>query len=79
MLERVRVIVCLGALAWDAAARWAGLRPLPRFGHGREVPIGTGRVLLGTYHPSPQNTRTGRLTAAMLDSVMSRAVELADG
>jgi uracil-DNA glycosylase family 4 len=73
-LTRVRVIVCLGALAWAAAADWAGIRPRPPFGHGREQGIGSGRTLLGCYHPSPQNTRTGRLTAAMLDEVLQRAV-----
>jgi uracil-DNA glycosylase family 4 len=76
-LPRVRVIVCLGALAWAAAADWAALRPRPAFGHGREQPIHADRTLLGCYHPSPQNTRTGRLTAAMLDTVLRRAVDLA--
>ncbi|MFI7598112.1 uracil-DNA glycosylase [Actinoplanes sp. NPDC049681] len=76
-LTWVRVIVCLGALAWEAAAGWAGLRPRPPFGHGREQPIGAERTLLGCYHPSPQNTRTGRLTAAMLDGILHRAVRLA--
>lgn len=79
LLTGVRVIVCLGALAWHAAADWAGARPRPRFGHGHEHPAGAGRTLLGCYHPSPQNTRTGRLTAAMLDGVLARAVELAGG
>ncbi|MEU4689985.1 uracil-DNA glycosylase [Actinoplanes sp. NPDC023714] len=79
LLTGVRVIVCLGALAWNAAAAWAGLRPRPPFGHGREHPAGDGRILLGCYHPSPQNTRTGRLTAAMLDDVLGRAAEVAGG
>ena len=83
LLTGVRVIVCLGALAWNAAVDWAGVRPRPPFGHGREHVIGGGRILLGCYHPSPQNTRTGRLTAPMLDAVLDRAahwaVHRADG
>jgi uracil-DNA glycosylase family 4 len=76
LLTGVRVIVCLGVSAWQAAADWAGLRPRPPFGHGREHPA-AGRILLGCYHPSPQNTRTGRLTESMLDAVLDRAAHLA--
>ncbi|MEA2361838.1 MAG: uracil-DNA glycosylase [Thermoleophilaceae bacterium] len=72
-LLRPEVIVCLGAYAWDAACRLHGLRPRPRFGHGAEHAIEDGPVLLGTYHPSQQNTFTGKLTEEMLDSVLSRA------
>ena len=71
------VIVCLGAYAWDAACRLHGLRPRPRFGHGAEHAIEKGPVLLGTYHPSQQNTFTGKLTEPMLDAVFARARELA--
>jgi uracil-DNA glycosylase family 4 len=76
-LLRPSVIVCLGAYAWDAACRLLGLRPKPRFGHGAEHAIEDGPVLLGTYHPSQQNTFTGKLTAAMLDTVFARARALA--
>jgi uracil-DNA glycosylase family 4 len=72
------VIVCLGAFAWDAACRLHGLRPRPRFGHGAEHPIEGGPVLLGTYHPSQQNTFTGKLTEPMLDAVFARARDLSD-
>jgi uracil-DNA glycosylase len=72
------VIVCLGAYAWDAACRLCGVRPRPRFGHGTEHAVDGGPVLLGTYHPSQQNTFTGKLTEAMLDAVFARARELAD-
>jgi uracil-DNA glycosylase len=74
------VVVCLGAFAWDAACRLLQLRPKPRFGHGTEfVPPDGGPVLLGTYHPSQQNTFTGKLTEPMLDAVFARARELAYG
>lgn len=77
----VRVVVCLGGFGYDAACRHLGVRPRPRFGHGVEVDLadrpGGGPVLLCSYHPSQQNTFTGRLTEAMLDDVFRRAVELA--
>jgi uracil-DNA glycosylase len=82
LLDCVRVIVCLGAFAWDAALRLRVLRglppgrPRPRFAHGAEWD-GGGWTLLGCYHPSQQNTFTGKLTAAMTDAVLERARELA--
>ena len=72
------VVVCLGAFAWDAACRLHGLRPRPRFGHGAEHAVEGGPVLLGTYHPSQQNTFTGKLTEPMLDAVFVRARDLSD-
>ena len=77
-LLRPAVIVCLGAFAWDAACRLHGLRPRPRFGHGVEFQIEGGPLLLGTYHPSQQNTFTGKLTEPMLDAVFEKAREHAD-
>ena len=71
------VIVCLGAFAWDAACRLLGVRPKPRFGHGAEHATDAGPVLLGTYHPSQQNTFTGKLTESMLDAIFRRSRELA--
>ena len=77
LLTRVRAIVCLGAFAWDCAARLYALRPKPRFAHGAEHTIDGGPVMLGTFHPSQQNTFTGKLTEEMLDRVFVRARELA--
>jgi uracil-DNA glycosylase family 4 len=82
LLTRVRVIVVLGSFGYEAA--WTALRDAgivmparrPRFGHGLEVqcpPV----TILGSYHPSQQNTFTGKLTEAMLDAVFARAQELA--
>jgi uracil-DNA glycosylase family 4 len=80
LLARVRVIVCLGGFAWEAALRVlrerghtpSGGGARPRFGHLAEARVGP-YLLLGSYHPSQQNTFTGRLTEPMLDAVMTRA------
>ena len=86
VLPSVRAVVCLGGFGWDAALRAlasAGVtipRPRPKFGHAVEVELsgpGNGRLtLLGCYHPSQQNTFTGRLTEPMLDAVLGRAAAL---
>ncbi|HEX6262448.1 MAG TPA: uracil-DNA glycosylase [Actinomycetota bacterium] len=83
LLTEVRVIVALGSYAWDGdlrALRALGVeipRPKPRFGHGVEVQVGPYR-LLGSYHPSQQNTFTGKLTEEMFDAVFERARSLTD-
>jgi uracil-DNA glycosylase family 4 len=76
LLTDVRVIVVLGQFGYDAVARLAGLRPKPRFGHLAEVPLPDGRVVLCSFHPSQQNTFTGKLTEPMFDAVFARAREL---
>ncbi len=81
LLARARVLVALGAFAWDGclrALRAGGAeiaRPKPRFGHGSEAAIGAV-TLLGCFHPSQQNTFTGKLTEVMIDAVFARAREL---
>jgi len=70
-----KVVVCLGAFAWDAALRLHRVRPKPKFAHGAEHRVGAV-TLLGCYHPSQQNTFTGVLTPGMLDAVLARARDL---
>ena len=84
LLPGVRVIIALGAYAWDgalralAAAGHAVPRPRPRFAHGAQSRVGPF-VLLGSFHPSQQNTFTGRLTEPMLDAVFGQADGLSRG
>jgi uracil-DNA glycosylase len=83
VLPSTRVIVCLGHYAWQAVWRELGRvglavpRPRPTFGHGAETAVG-GLLIMGCYHPSQQNTFTGRVTEQMLDDVFRRAKAVAD-
>jgi uracil-DNA glycosylase len=82
-LPRMTVAVALGAIAWKAVlsafarAGHAVPRPAPRFAHGAVLALPGAPALVGSYHPSRQNTQTGRLTPAMLDAALARAVALA--
>lgn len=88
LLEELKVVVALGKIGWDTVLRRAlrvdpaGVsRPRPRFGHGADtaVVLTAGRralPLVGTYHPSQQNTFTGRLTRPMLDDVLRKAARI---
>jgi uracil-DNA glycosylase len=84
LLERVGVIVALGSFGWDAALRALAalgeprVRPRPKFGHGASARIGRF-TLLGCFHPSQQNTFTGKLTEPMIDEVLGQARTLAGG
>ena len=85
LLANVRVLLCLGAFAWDAALRLiaaaageaAPPRPRPRFSHGAQFSVAR-YTLVGCYHPSQQNTFTGRLTPAMIDEILLRVRALAE-
>ena len=75
-LESVRVVVALGQFAYNVVARLLSISPRPRFGHGVEMTAPDGKVVICSFHPSQQNTFTGRLTASMLDSVFVRAAAI---
>jgi uracil-DNA glycosylase family 4 len=83
LIDRARVVVALGKFGWDGflkAAATIGIptpRPKPRFGHGAEAPLNDRLTLLGMFHPSQQNTFTGKLTVPMTDAVLARAKALA--
>jgi len=77
LLPDLRVVLTLGRFAHDAVCDLFGLRPRPRFAHGAEAALPGGLVLVDSYHPSQQNTFTGRLTETMLDDVVGRAATLA--
>jgi uracil-DNA glycosylase family 4 len=77
LLRRVKVVVCLGGFAYEVACGEFGVRPRPKFGHGVTAQAPSGLTLLCSFHPSQQNTFTGRLTAPMMEAVLARAVEIA--
>lgn len=77
LLSDVRVVVCLGSFAYEAVCKEWGVKPRPKFGHGIEVVAPDGTIILCSFHPSQQNTFTGKLTEPMIDAVFSRAREIA--
>ena len=78
LLRNVKVIVCLGSFAYDAVCREWGMKPRPKFGHGVEATAPDGTVVLCSFHPSQQNTFTGKLTEPMFDSIFARARTVLD-
>jgi uracil-DNA glycosylase family 4 len=74
LLPNLKVVVALGQFAYEVMTGVLGVSPRPRFGHGVEVATPSGTMLICSYHPSQQNTFTGRLTEAMLDAVFERAI-----
>jgi uracil-DNA glycosylase family 4 len=78
LLDQVRVVVCLGKFAYDGLARAFGLRHRPSFGHGVELQLDDGRWVLCSFHPSQQNTFTGKLTVPMFDAIFARARALSE-
>lgn len=79
LLPKAKVYLVLGAIGYTAACQELGVSPRPKFGHGTEVDLSDGRVLLCSYHVSQQNTFTGKLTPAMFDQVLTRAREICEG
>ena len=76
LLRNAKGVVCLGGFAYEAACSEFGVRPRPKFGHLVEASTDSGLTLLCSFHPSQQNTFTGRLTEPMLDAVFTRALVL---
>ena len=81
-LNQVRTVVCLGSFSYDNVCREFGVEKKPKFGHGTEtrgtLPDGRAVSIICSFHPSQQNTFTGKLTEEMIDAVFVRAVQLAD-
>ena len=73
LLKKVQVIVCLGKFAYDAVCKEFSVSPRPKFGHGAETTTDNGMHIICSFHPSQQNTFTGKLTEPMIDDVFFRA------
>ena len=83
-LPRIQIVVALGRIGFDAyllllRTRGVALRPRPQFAHGSVARLPNGQTLLGCYHPSRQNTNTGKLTPSMMRDVFRRARTMLDG
>ena len=77
LLKNVRAVMCLGSFAYEAVCKEWGVKPRPKFGHGVEVIAADGVTIICSFHPSQQNTFTGKLTEPMLDAVFTRAARIA--
>jgi uracil-DNA glycosylase family 4 len=73
LLDRVEVVVVLGSFAYQVVAGMTGMRSRPKFGHGVEATLPDGRTVVCSFHPSQQNTFTGKLTEPMFDAIFERA------
>ena len=78
LLADVKVVLALGDFAYRALCSLLAIKPRPKFGHGTEARAPDGRFVICSYHPSQQNTFTGKLTEPMLDAVLARAREVAE-
>jgi uracil-DNA glycosylase family 4 len=78
LLTDAVAVVALGQIGWNTVAAHFALRPRPRFGHLAECALPGGRTMVGSYHPSQQNTFTGTLTEPMFDAVFTRARQIGD-
>lgn len=76
LLRNIKVVVCLGSFAYEAVCREWGIKPRPKFGHGVEVTAPDGTAVICSFHPSQQNTFTGKLTEPMFDAIFARANSL---
>lgn len=76
LLRNVKVVVCLGSFAYESVCREWGIKPRPKFGHGVEVTAPDGTTVICSFHPSQQNTFTGKLTEPMFDAIFARANSL---
>ena len=76
LLRNIKVVVCLGSFAYEAVCREWGIKPRPKFGHGVEATAPDGTAVICSFHPSQQNTFTGKLTEPMFDAIFARANSL---
>ena len=75
----LEVVIALGSHAWNAVLSLHGVRPRPKFGHGAQATLPGGVALIGSYHPSQQNTFTGKLTEEMFDAIFATACSTLQG
>ncbi len=79
LLDKIKVVIALGNFAFDAVCRVEGVVPRPKFSHGKWIELPRQRWMVGSYHPSQQNTFTGRLTEEMLDALFAQVISVVNG